>query len=63
MTMIKWKESVHIDDIFNSSKNWGEITAFKVTKNPQWFEGATKKMWFNDDNGGRKMNIEELHIK
>ena len=45
------------------AKIGGEITAFKVTKNPQWFEGATKKMWFNDDNGGRKTNIEQLHIK
>ena len=45
------------------AKIGGEITAFKVTKNPQWFEGATKKMWFNDDNGGRKKNIEQLHIK
>ena len=44
------------------AKIGGKITAFKVTKNPQWFEGATKKMWFNDDNGGRKMNIEQLHI-
>ena len=25
------------------AKIGGEITAFKVTKNPQWCEGATKK--------------------
>ena len=44
------------------AKIGGKITAFRLQKTHSGLRGP-QKMWFNDDNGGRKTNIEQLHIK
>lgn len=45
------------------AKIGGKSQPLRLQKTHSGLRGPQKKMWFNDDNGGRKMNIEELHIK